>query len=205
MHDRLGVMKKIENMITEKDIDSAVKILRGGGVVVFPTETAYGLAADAKNAEAVEKVRDIKGRDQEKAFPVIAADMQMIEEMAGVSGPFAGLAQKHWPGALTMILPVIGEGLSPGVVRDGTVAVRISSHPVSQALSKGLGSPIVSTSANRGGAGVCYSIDCVRQQLSDEPDLYLDGGELIPEPPSTIVTVDDYGYPEVIRQGSIEI
>ncbi len=192
-------------MISEKDIEEAVNILRGGGVVVFPTETAYGLAADATNSEAVEKVREIKGREQTKAFPVIAADMEMIEAIAGVPGGLAGLAQVHWPGALTMILPVIGEELSMGVVRDGTVAVRISSNSVSQALSKGLGAPIVSTSANRSGAGVCYSIACVKEQLGDEPDLYLDAGELTPEPPSTIVTVDDYGYPEVIRQGSIEI
>ena len=191
--------------IDDEQIEKAVSVLREGGVVVFPTETAYGLAADAKNAAAVEKVKEIKGREQTKAFPIIAADMEMIESTAGVPLSLAKLAQTYWPGALTMILPVIGEGLSPLVIKDGTVAVRISSHQVARALCKGLGSPIVSTSANRSGAGVCHSIACVREQLGDEPDLYLDEGKLTPELPSTIVTVDDYGYPEVLRQGSVEI
>jgi L-threonylcarbamoyladenylate synthase len=94
------------------------------------------------------------------------------------------------------------------VIKNGEMAIRVSSHPVAQALSKGLGAPIVSTSANRSGEKVCYSISEVIVQFETQqiqPDFYLDGGELASELPSTIVSVDDYGYPEVLRQGAIEI
>ena len=198
----------VSTQITQEQIDEAVAVLKKGGVVVFPTETAYGLAADATNEDAVEKVRMIKGRDKEQALPLIAFDHAMIEEVAGVPAKLQPLTQLHWPGALTLILPVIGDSLALGVVKNETIAIRISSHPVARALSEGLGSPIVSTSANRNGEPACYSTDSVRAQFEyqeTKPDFYLDTGELAAELPSTIVGIDDYGYPEVLRQGSIEI
>jgi len=201
---QLSGIKKNSVNISQQHINEAVQILRQGGVVVFPTETAYGLAADARNEEAVQKVAVLKGRPEEKSFPILAATQEMVEAVAGIPRGLGRLALTHWPGPLTLVLPEMGE-LASGVVRAGTVAVRVTSHPVAKALSEGLGAPIVSTSANRSGEKVCYSAACVRGQLDDGPDLYLDGGELEPELPSTIVAVDDYGYPEVLRQGSIEI
>lgn len=180
-------------------------MLKRGGVVVFPTETAYALGADARNAKAVERVRAIKGRSTTKTFPLIAASREMVERFAGIPRAFERLAREHWPGALTLVLPTMGETLAPGVVRDGTVAVRVSSHPVARALSDGLGAPIVSTSANRAGGDECFSVSCAREQLGDAPDYFLDAGDLTPQPPSTIVALDDYGYPEVLRQGAIEL
>ena len=193
-----------ENMNTDVQIQEAIAVLKRGGVVVFPTETAYGLAADATNPSAVEKIFKIKGREAEKSLPLIAASRQMVERYAGIPRGLAKLAVCHWPGALTLVLPAMG-GLAPGVVRDGTVAMRVSSHPTAQALSQGLDAPIVSTSANLSGQPTCYCVTDVRAQLGNAPDLYLDAGVLHPEPPSTIVAVDDYGYPDVIRQGTIHI
>ncbi|MBI4435330.1 threonylcarbamoyl-AMP synthase [Candidatus Uhrbacteria bacterium] len=189
----------------EAEIQKAVEVLKEGGVVVFPTETAYGLAADARSEAAVERVRAVKGRSQDKSFPLIAASREMVERFAGMPRGLETLATQHWSGPLTLVLPVMGDGLASGVVRNGTVAMRVSSHPVAHALCEGLGAPIVATSANLAGGEACYSVACVRQQLGDAPDFYLDAGELTPEPPSTIVAIDDYGYPEVLRQGSIEI
>ena len=186
----------------------AVAVLKNGGVVVFPTETAYGLAADATNADAVNRIFLLKGREEDKSFPLIAADQTMVETVAGISRGLIGLADRYWPGPLTLILPVMSDQLAPTVIRQGTIAIRISSHPVAQALSRGIGRPIVSTSANRSGQMVCYSSECVKNQFEHQqikPDYYLDAGELTPEPPSTIVGLDDYGMPEVLRQGSIEI
>lgn len=185
-------------------IEEAITSLKSGGVVVFPTETAYGLAADATNEKAVARIFEIKGRDEGKSLPLIAASREMVERYAGIPQGLESLASKYWPGALTLVLPAMG-GLASGVVRDGTVAVRVSSHPVARALSEGLNTPIVSTSANLAGKPVCYSIEDVRAQLADTPDFYLNGGQLQPQPPSTIVAIDDYGYPEVLRQGSIEL
>jgi len=189
----------------DQQIAQAIAVLKQGGVVVFPTETAYGLAADATNSEAVERVRTVKSRSQEKSFPLIAASREMVERYAGIPRALERLAREHWPGPLTLVLQAMGEGLAPGVVRDGTVAMRVSSHPVARALSEGLGAPIVATSANRAGEDACYSVACVRQQLGEAPNFYLDAGDLTPQPASTIVAVDDYGHPEVLRQGAIKI
>ncbi len=189
-------------------LGEAITVLKRGGVVVFPTETAYGLAADARNAEAVERVFQIKGRADDKTLPLIAADRAMVERVAGIPGTLADLADRHWPGPLTLILPVIGDAVAPAVIRNGEIAIRVSSHPIAAALSRGLGAPIVSTSANRSGGSSCYSVKDVKAQFLDQeiqPDYYLDGGVLDPALPSTIVSLDDYGYPEILRQGAIEI
>ncbi len=194
--------------LTEEQIQEAVAVLKRGGVVVFPTETAYGLAADARNTEAVERVFQIKGRQGDKSLPLIAADRGMIERVAGIPSGLVRFADEHWPGPLTLVLPVVGDALAPGVMKHGEIAIRVSSHPVATALSHGLGAPIVSTSANRSGEKPCYSLKEVQDQFQHQdvrPDVYLDGGELTPGLPSTIVSVDDYGYPEILRQGVIEL
>jgi L-threonylcarbamoyladenylate synthase len=192
-------------IITSKQLEEAIAVLKQGGVVVFPTETAYGLAADATNSDAVQRIYEIKERMSEKSLPIIAVDREMVERFVGIPSGFHRLAHRYWPGPLTLILPVLSDQLASGVVTNGEVAVRVSSHPIAQALSKGLGQPIVSTSANKSGDPVCYSVHAVKEQLDSLPDYYLDAGELIPEPPSTIVTLDDYGLPEVLRQGSVKI
>jgi len=102
-------------------------------------------------------------------------------------------------------LPETADDLDASVIRNGEIAIRVSSHPIAHALTKGLGAPIVSTSANKAGEPVCYTVDAVRAQLGDAPDMYLDAGELSGDAPSTVVSVDDYGYPDVLRQGAIEI
>ncbi|MBI4437681.1 threonylcarbamoyl-AMP synthase [Candidatus Uhrbacteria bacterium] len=194
--------------MTDTQIMNAVAVLQRGGVVVFPTETAYGLAADARNVSAVARVYQIKGREEGKALPLIAADRAMVETVAGIPRVLARLADRYWPGPLTLILPATGDRLAPGVERSGEIAIRVSSHPVARVLSRTLGAPIVSTSANRGGEKACFRIQDVQEQLKDQeiqPDFYLDGGELVSELPSTIVGLDDYGHPEVLRQGVIEI
>ncbi len=189
----------------ERQIQEAVDILKRGGVVVFPTETAYGLAADATNESAVARIFDIKGRGEEKSLPLIAASREMVERFAGIPRGLERLASQHWPGPLTLVIPAMGGRLASGVVRDGAVAMRVSSDPTARMLSEGIGAPIVSTSANVAGQTACYSVEDVRAQLGDAPDLYLDGGVLEAQPPSTIVAVDDYGYPEVLRQGAVYI
>ena len=194
--------------LDNQTIDQAIAVLKNGGVVVFPTETAYGLAADATNTTAVNQIFLLKGRGEEKSLPLIAADRAMVETIAGIPRALRSLADRYWPGPLTLVLPVISDQLDPAVVRHGTVAVRVSSHSVAQALSRGIGRPIVSTSANRSGEPVCYSVECVKKQFESQeikPDYYLDAGTLTPEPSSTIVGLDDYGIPEILRQGSIEI
>jgi L-threonylcarbamoyladenylate synthase len=173
-------------------IKAAVEILKAGGVVVFPTETAYGLAADATNERAVRRVFAIKGRELGKSFPMIAASVAMVEKYAILSPVLRKLVKKQWPGPLTVVAPTrTNNELSKGVVRGGTVAVRVSSHPIARELSRRLGRPIVSTSANLSGQPACYSIRAVKKQLGDKPDFYLDTGRLPKRKPSKIVMEQD--------------
>ncbi|MBI2474976.1 threonylcarbamoyl-AMP synthase [Candidatus Uhrbacteria bacterium] len=194
--------------LEKEEIRKAVVILRKGGVVVFPTETAYGIAADATNTRAVEKVMAIKGRATGKAPPLIVADLKMAEKHALLSPIFDQLISSFWPGPLTIVSPIRKEStLSSLVVQDNTIAVRVSSHPIAQALSQLLNVPIVATSANLAGESPCYDIESVKRQFKSQlllPDLYLDGGVLPIRQPSTIIT-EKNGRTVVLRQGEITI
>ncbi len=186
----------------------AIEVLKAGGVVLFPTETAYGLAADARNPRAVRRVFEIKGREPEKTPPLIVSDREMAEEYVAIDPVLDSLVAKYWPGALTVVGKV-GKGLARDVVRhDGTVAVRVSSHSIARALAKGVGAPIVATSANVSGLSACYSVRTFDRQRRaakhPEPDFVIDAGPLPYRKPSTIVMVKK-GKVIVLRQGSVRI
>jgi len=196
-----------ENQLREQ-INEAVKVLEQGGTVVFPTETAYGLAADAENFEAVKRVFTIKGRSPKKAVPLIAVSEKMVDKYVEMDKVSRELGREHWPGPLTLVLPVKdGTELSPLCQASGWTAVRISGNWVAQALTEKLGRPIVATSANRSGVDVAHSVKDVKRQFSIsefKPDLYLDAGALPQRKPSTIIRVQN-GEAEVLRQGEIEV
>ena len=194
--------------VTKKEIRGAVECLKNGGVVVFPTETSYGLAADAKNSEAVKRVFAIKGREAKKTPPLITASRAMTEKTIEMGPVLRKLAKKYWPGPFTVVAPVRKEaGLAKEVIRseDRSAAVRVSSHPVACALARGLGRAIVATSANLAGAVSCYSIKAFKKQLgpqSIQPDVWLDAGVLPRRNPSALVAEKD-GKISILRQGSI--
>lgn len=185
----------------------APRVLRSGGTVVFPTETAYGIAADATNAQAVRRVMQVKGRDAGKTAPLIVASRAMAARYAVLSPALRALAKQHWPGPLTIVAPARPDsGLASDIIRaDGTIAVRVSSHPTARALSRALGGPILATSANRAGQPTCYSVQAIKRQFAGRkvlPDLFLDAGTLPKRLPSTIITERE-GNIEVLRAGSI--
>ncbi|MBI5369661.1 threonylcarbamoyl-AMP synthase [Candidatus Uhrbacteria bacterium] len=196
--------------LSHDDIQEAVAVLKNGGVVVYPTETAYGLAADATNERAVERVRAIKGREAWKTPPLIVADKQMAERYVMLSSVLNKLVHELWPGPLTIVAPVSDFGrqeLAQGVIRDGTVALRVSSHKIASALSRELGKPIVATSANVAGEPTCFDIVCVRTQFASQllqPDFFLDEGPLPECKPSTLIAECD-GEVVILREGAIEI
>jgi L-threonylcarbamoyladenylate synthase len=210
-------------MVSKTKIDQqvceAVAVLRAGGVVVFPTETAYGLAADATNDRALERLAAIKHREVWKTPPLIVASRAMAERYAELTPALSDLVDKFWPGALTIVvrtkIPPLPEGglggvgvnLSEKVIRDSTIALRVSSNQTARALSKNLGAPITSTSANLAGGKECYRVEDARAQFASQilqPDYYLDVGPLEPHLPSTIVREVD-GRMEVLRQGEIYV
>lgn len=192
----------------EEQIDEAVSVLKNGGVVVIPTETAYGLAVDAAQADAIERLFAIKGRNHAKTPPLIAATEEMAEQFMGITPLMKEYTKRYWPGPLTIVGTAMESTLASQVIReDGTIAVRVSSHPIAQTLSRRLGVPIVATSANLSGESVCYSVEEIKEQFRHQtmqPDLYLDIGTIPCEALSTIIK-EDQGKIVVLRQGSIQI
>ena len=213
-HDPMKLVRTVKKRVTPRlhgstTLRAAIEILKQGGVVLFPTETAYGLAADARRAQVVEKIFAMKGREAGKTPPLIVASAKMAGEYMELSPALLVLAKKHWPGPLT-IVGKVRKGLASNVVRsDGTVAMRVSSLASARALSRGLGAPIVATSANRAGEPTCYSVEAFDRQMKEAgvvlaPDVILDVGRLAEVPPSTIIT-EKNGKIVVLRQGAISV
>lgn len=184
-------------------IDMAVDALVRGFVVCFPTESTYGLAADARNPQAVALVSALKKRDNPIA--VIAADTEQAKGLASVWPPVADeLAEKHWPGALTIIVPSLPDLPEPLRGPHG-IGVRVSTHPVAHELATRLGAPITATSANPNGLPPAESAAEAKIYFGDQVAVYLDDGPSSSAKPSTVVVISDRGIEEVLRQGPVEV
>ena len=188
-------------MPSAEDIRAAVAALARGEVVGFPTETFYGLGADALDPAALERLRAVKGRGVEKATSLLVTEAMLEALVAEVSPRARALMAAHWPGALTLALPA-RPGLPEGLVSDGCVAVRCSPHPVAQALVAGLGRPLTATSANPAGAPPPTTAAGVRGYFPD--CLVVDGGDTPGGKPSTLVRVRG-DVVEILRAGAVAI
>lgn len=179
-------------------VRSAAEHLRAGGVVVYPTETFYALGADPRSPEGCAAVFRLKGRDASRQLPWIAADREQVAAACRIPEAAAGLAARHWPGPLTLVLPLRG--------REGTVAVRVSSHPLARALAAALGHPVVSTSANRSGAPpartAAAAVASLGETAAAPPPRVLDGGTTPGGAPSVIV--DATKTPPRTLRGSLD-
>jgi len=191
--------------------DRAVGMMRRGGTVVFPTETSYGLGCDATNTGAVEKIFAIKERAASKSVLIVVDSISRARQYIKWNSAIDMIAAHYWPGAVT----VVGEykkpfwkKLSPfTVAANGTVAVRVTTHPLLVKMVKALGRPIVATSANPSGAGDVYSAASALATFvarDPSPDMILDGGDLIVRPPTTIVSVVGNEI-KILRQGEVVI
>lgn len=194
---------KIENL----KIDEIADELKKGMSLVYPTETCYGLGADATNEKAVAKLFDIKKRQQNKTMLVIVPDIAMARQYIHWDENINEVANTYWPGPLTVVAKAKEDsGLASGVIaEDGTLAFRVTSNYLSSDLSRALGKPLVSTSANIAAMDSPYEAEAVINMYSEEPvqpDIIIDAGELPHLLPSTIVRLVG-GTREVIRQGSI--
>ena len=186
-----------------QELDTAVLVLREGGVVAFPTDTLYGLGADVFNESALQRVFDIKGRPAELALPVLVADWPQVEVVAvGLTEAARRLASAFWPGSLTLVLPK-SPSLSLLVTggRD-TVAVRMPDHPAPLTLAAQLGRPITGTSANRSGEADLKTLAAVRATLGASVDCIVDVGPPPQGTPSTVVDLTG-DVPALIREGAI--
>ncbi len=194
---------------SREDVAQAARLLAGGGVVVFPTETVYGLGADAGNARAVERLFVIKGRPSERALIVHVCGSDAAQTFASVwPNEAQALADQFWPGPLTLVVPARPE--LPRVVTGGgnTVGLRAPAHPLAQALIarlselQGRDAGIAAPSANRYGEPPPTSAAEARTALDDAPDFILDGGACTVGIPSTVVSLQG-GIVNVLREGAI--
>jgi len=188
----------------EKLLIEVVAILKSGGVIVYPTETVYGLGGNALDETVVKKIFDIKSRQADRPLIVLVRDFAMAEQLANL-GNYKQILGGYWPGALTGIFRAKRE-LPVGVLSlDGKIALRISPHPFIVDLFNSIDFPLISTSANRSGGKSCLNIEQVKKSLAEKyklVDFVIDGGVLSLSLPSTLIdfTVTP---PKVLRQGVV--
>jgi L-threonylcarbamoyladenylate synthase len=184
-------------------IAEAASLLRAGGLVAFPTETVYGLGADGLNPEAVARIYAAKGRPVTNPMILHVADVASALPLVAQWSPTAqSLAERYWPGPLTLVLPA-SEAV-PAIVRAGgpTVALRCPAHPVAQALIRALGRPLAAPSANRSQHLSPTLAEHVASSLGEAVDLILDGGPTKAGLESTILDLSGV-RPRILRPGPV--
>jgi L-threonylcarbamoyladenylate synthase len=182
-------------------VPRALEVLRDGGLVVFPTDTVYGVAGDAFSAASIERLFEAKGRDSAKAIAVLIGEVGQLAQVTATVSPAARkLAERFWPGALTLVVgkhPALPENISP----QPTIGVRLPDHPFARALLRAAG-PLAATSANLSGRPSATDAQAALQQLGGRVELLLDGGATPGGVPSTVVDCTA-AEPAVLRLGPI--
>jgi len=185
----------------EKALEKSVSILNKGGLIVFPTDTVYGLAAKYDETEAVERIYQVKGRDQTKALAVLIANLDQLKNIStGISENGMKLTTLYWPGALTIILEK-RDDLKVPLSNDNSIGIRIPNDPFVQQLSERIG-PLATTSANRSGYPSTNKVEDVLEQIGDWVDLIVDGGESEGGIPSSVVDCRGDEI-RILREGAI--
>lgn len=187
------------------NLRQAIALLKRGDVIVFPTETVYGLGADALNPAAVEKVFQLKGRNPDTPIPVVVADRAMLKGLVDKLPPIAEkLIEQFWPGPLTLVLQAVPGTPKQLLNRTGGVGVRISSQPIATELARELGRPLTATSANPSGQEAASTIEQAQKYFAREIEIFLDRGKLPSKIGSSVVEVIDGGI-KIIRAGEISV
>ncbi len=205
MSDVSERQQKVSNNRISTDLGRAVDILRQGGLVAFPTETVYGLGANASDPDAVRRIFAAKGRPADHPVIVHISDVAQLSDWVGdVPQVALDLAEAFWPGPLTLILP--RRDTVPNVVTGGlaTVGIRVPSHTLAFALLRRFGGGVAAPSANRFGRISPTRAEHVLAELGERVDLILDGGAAEVGVESTIVDVSR-GTPRLLRPGGVSV
>lgn len=196
-----------ENMIIA--IDEAVKVLSSGGLVVYPTDTSYGLACDPRNSEALERLFEVKQRNREIGVPLLFENISQCEPYHAFGGLELVLARLFWPGVLTLVVTAkesVPVYLTGG---RGSIAIRVPNHVIPQKIASKLGTPVTGTSANISGGPSPFDLSVALEQLGNNVDLYIEGGPSAIDNNSTIIGVDEepdgYSSIKVYREGALPI
>lgn len=188
---------------TSESLSQAAEIIARGGVIAFRTDTFYGLGADPSNRRAVQAIKRLKGREDNKPILIVISDLDQVSRfITKLSRPFEILSKRFWPGPLTLIgriNPEVPDEITAGTK---TVGVRLPNDDKVRSLVRACGGALTATSANPSHAAPARDAPAVQNYFGDAIDLIVDGGEATSDQPSTVVDVtgDD---PELIREGVI--
>jgi L-threonylcarbamoyladenylate synthase len=192
---------------TREQLAKAAQVLRGGGVVAFPTDTAYGLAVDATNPAAVKKLYAVKGRRFAKPVHVIFPSFESLGKTVDLAGAAKRVIQKFFPGQVTLVMPLKDQAENWRILSAGSgfLGFRMPDHEIVRTLVREFGRPITATSANVSGRANTYSIGAIRKQFKKsklKPDYYINGGPLKRVTPSTVVKMAGNKI-ELLREGPV--
>ena len=191
--DRVHMKTIILNANEKSSIKEAAAILKQGGIIIYPTETSYGIGVDFSNAKAKEKIYDAKERDRGKPLSVVVSGLAMIRRYATISRETQMLAKQFMPGPLTLVVPA---------KQGDTIAFRVPNHGFARKLSAALKRPVTATSANVSGNEPLYIISDVMKAFDGKVDAIIDAGNLPRRRPSTIY---DVASGKLIREGLITL
>jgi L-threonylcarbamoyladenylate synthase len=189
-----------DNQDTRK---TAAEIITNGGVIAFRTDTFYGLGADPLAADAVAKIRQLKGREESKAILLLVADASAVNRFVSTrTRLFDLLAARYWPGPLTLVAPARPELPAELTAGSETIGVRLPDDARVRELVRACGGALTATSANRSGGAAARNAEEVSIYFPSGLDLIVDGGEVVATAPSSVVDVSSE-VPRLIREGAI--
>ena len=187
----------------QEAVDRASQCMKTGGLVSYPTETFYGLGADATNETAVHRLFSAKGRPADRPVLILIPSKESLDRYVKKIPPVAHkLIEAFWPGALTLVFGA-GHEISPLLTAGtGKIGIRLSSHPVATALTRAMGVPVTGTSANISGQPACRNAEKVSIIFGKKVDFILDGGQTEGQAASTLLDVT-VNPPRILREGMV--
>lgn len=185
--------------------ERAADVIRGGGIVAFPTETYYGLGVDPFNKDGLDRLFELKKRSFSKPILVIIDNLSQLDQLTtDVPEQYHRLITNYWPGPLTLIFPALSSLSSVLTGGSGTIGIRMSSSAVATEICKSAGIPISATSANISGQPPATNVDEVASYFGKNIDLLIDGGVSESPQASTIATLDGQRL-RIVRQGVLQL
>jgi tRNA threonylcarbamoyl adenosine modification protein (Sua5/YciO/YrdC/YwlC family) len=195
---------RLDGSNLQKAAKKAADVLKKGGIILYPTDTIYGLGVAAHNLQAIARLRDLKGRERKKPISVIVQDAKTIEKYATLTPLAQKFAESHLPGPLTLVVPA-GSMMPDALTLNGAIGMRVPNQPFCLALAKEFGKPYTTTSANKAGMATPRNVQDILEHFRmsvSEIDLVIDGGEITNPNPSTVVScVGEVPY--VLREGML--
>lgn len=200
-------MRRIElhgNTLNTRIVDEVVKILKSGGLLIYPTDTVYGIGCDITQKSAIERIYRVKGADKQKPMSFVCSDIKDISKYAKISTSAFRVLKRHLPGPYTFILPGTREAPKSLISKQKTVGIRIPDHELTLALVQALGNPIISTSVNISETSFASDPQDFSAFYDGKVDLILDSGPTWAEL-SSVVDLTDDDQIKVIREGQGDV